>query len=88
MWSLSYYNKGVQGATDTQRDATCRGLQVLKEKFDDIFAATKYTKALESLRKLRLDKSHEVSQHELAMLTVICVRTMQAPPLWYSCLHK
>jgi len=34
--------------------------KVLKEKFDDIFSATKYTKALESLRKLRLEKTHEV----------------------------
>lgn len=34
--------------------------KVLKEKFDDIFSATKYTKALETLRKLRLEKTHEV----------------------------
>lgn len=30
--------------------------QVLKKKFDDIFAATKYTKALDALRKLRTEK--------------------------------
>lgn len=39
--------------------------QVLKKKFDDIFAATKYTKALEVLRKLRQDKVRQ--------LTHVCV---------------
>ncbi|PSC68536.1 DNA repair RAD50 [Micractinium conductrix] len=34
--------------------------QVLKKKFDDIFAATKYTKALEVLRKLYTEKASEV----------------------------
>lgn len=34
--------------------------KVLKDKFDDIFSATKYTKALETLRKMRTEKSHEV----------------------------
>lgn len=34
--------------------------QVLKDKFDDIFAATKYTKALESLAKLKKEKAQEV----------------------------
>lgn len=34
--------------------------KVLKDKFDDIFSATKYTKALEALRKLRTEKVAEV----------------------------
>ena len=34
--------------------------QVLKGKFDDIFAATKYTKALEAFRKLKADKAQEL----------------------------
>eukprot|EP00967_Tisochrysis_lutea_P136328 scaffold243098_cov14-Tisochrysis_lutea.AAC.1 len=34
--------------------------KVLKDKFDDIFSATKYTKALETLRKMRLEKTQEV----------------------------
>lgn len=34
--------------------------QVLKAKFDDIFAATKYTKALDALRKLKSEKTAEL----------------------------
>jgi DNA repair protein RAD50 len=34
--------------------------RALKERFDDIFAATKYTKALDTLRKLRTEKTQEV----------------------------
>uniref|UniRef100_A0A7S3VU85 DNA repair protein RAD50 n=1 Tax=Dunaliella tertiolecta TaxID=3047 RepID=A0A7S3VU85_DUNTE len=34
--------------------------KVLKDKFDDIFSATKYTKALETLRKMRLEKTQEI----------------------------
>lgn len=40
---------------------------VLKKKFDDIFAATKYTKALETLRKLRTEKTQEVKQFTLQL---------------------
>ncbi|KAK9817777.1 hypothetical protein WJX72_002045 [[Myrmecia] bisecta] len=41
--------------------------QVLKKKFDDIFAATKYTKALEALRKLRTEKVSEAKQFKLLL---------------------
>ncbi|KAI7835827.1 hypothetical protein COHA_010280 [Chlorella ohadii] len=41
--------------------------QVLKKKFDDIFAATKYTKALEALRKLRTEKAQEVKELKLKL---------------------
>jgi DNA repair protein RAD50 len=34
--------------------------KVLKDKFDDIFSATKYTKALEVLRKLKSEKAAEI----------------------------
>ena len=33
---------------------------VLKKKFDDIFAATKYTKALETIRKLKTDQAQGI----------------------------
>lgn len=36
------------------------GPQVLKSKFDDIFSATKYTKALEAFRKLKAEKAAEL----------------------------
>ena len=39
----------------------------LKKKFDDIFAATKYTKALDALRKLRTDKGGEVKEMKLRL---------------------
>lgn len=41
--------------------------QVLKKKFDDIFAATKYTKALEVLRKLQTEKAQEVKEMRLKL---------------------
>ncbi|KAJ3361698.1 DNA repair protein rad50 [Allomyces arbusculus] len=33
---------------------------VLKKKFDDIFASTRYTKALDSIRSLKKEKAHEL----------------------------
>jgi DNA repair protein RAD50 len=33
---------------------------ILKKKFDDIFAATKYTKALEELKSIKKDKASEL----------------------------
>ncbi|GLI69195.1 hypothetical protein VaNZ11_013765 [Volvox africanus] len=50
--------------------------KVLKEKFDDIFAATKYTKALEALRKLRTEKSHALKECRLGLETLKQVRDM------------
>jgi len=35
--------------------------QILKKKFDDIFSATKYTKALDDLRKIRKEKVNETT---------------------------
>eukprot|EP00879_Flechtneria_rotunda_P006310 GHRR01006632.1.p1 GENE.GHRR01006632.1~~GHRR01006632.1.p1 ORF type:complete len:729 (+),score=251.26 GHRR01006632.1:230-2416(+) len=42
----------------------------IKKKFDEIFAATKYTKALESLRKLRLEKTQESREMKLKLETL------------------
>ncbi|KAF5828658.1 AAA domain-containing protein, partial [Dunaliella salina] len=41
--------------------------KVLKDKFDDIFSATKYTKALETLRKMRLEKTQEIKEKRMAL---------------------
>ncbi|KAK9845385.1 hypothetical protein WJX81_005219 [Elliptochloris bilobata] len=41
--------------------------QTLKKKFDDIFAATKYTKALEALRKLRTEKLQEAKEGKMML---------------------
>lgn len=43
---------------------------VLKKRFDDIFAATKYTKALEALRKLRTEKAAAVREMKLKLETL------------------
>ena len=41
---------------------------VLKKKFDDIFAATKYTKALETIRKLKTDQAQGIRvRHDIFM---------------------
>ena len=48
--------------------------KVLKDKFDDIFSATKYTKALETLRKLRLEKTHEVCDAFNSFKYFVCER--------------
>jgi DNA repair protein RAD50 len=42
----------------------------LKRRFDDIFAATKYSKALESLAKLRKDKTAEARELKLRLETI------------------
>ncbi|GLC38034.1 DNA repair protein rad50 [Pleodorina starrii] len=52
--------------------------KVLKDKFDDIFAATKYTKALEALRKLRTEKSQALKEYKLSMETLRQVKDMAA----------
>lgn len=44
--------------------------RVLKDKFDDIFSATKYTKALEALRKLRSEKQAEVKLMRVQLETL------------------
>lgn len=41
--------------------------QTLKKKFDDIFAATKYTKALEELRKLKSKQVQDVKEMKLKL---------------------
>ena len=33
---------------------------MLKKKFDDIFAATKYTKALEAIRKIKTEQAQGI----------------------------
>mmetsp|Transcript_10638 Transcript_10638/g.34988 ORF Transcript_10638/g.34988 Transcript_10638/m.34988 type:complete len:795 (-) Transcript_10638:1275-3659(-) len=43
---------------------------VLKGKFDDIFAATKYTKALDAIKKLRQEKQAEVKEFKSALKNV------------------
>ncbi|XP_035035031.1 DNA repair protein RAD50 [Hippoglossus stenolepis] len=44
----------------------CEG-KALKEKFDSIFAATKYIKALETMRQLRLAQNHTVKECEVEL---------------------
>lgn len=41
--------------------------QVLKKKFDDIFAATRYTKALEELRKLKTRQAQDAREMKLKL---------------------
>uniref|UniRef100_A0A671V445 RAD50 double strand break repair protein n=1 Tax=Sparus aurata TaxID=8175 RepID=A0A671V445_SPAAU len=41
--------------------------KALKEKFDSIFAATKYIKALETMRQLRLKKGHTVRECQMEL---------------------
>jgi len=43
---------------------------VLKKKFDDIFSATKYTKALEALLKLKKEQNQAVREMKLKMETL------------------
>jgi DNA repair protein RAD50 len=38
--------------------------KTLKTKFDEIFSATKYIKALDALRKIKVEKQHSVKQFE------------------------
>lgn len=40
---------------------------VLKKKFDDIFSATKYTKALEVIKKLHKEQAQEIKMHKLKL---------------------
>jgi DNA repair protein RAD50 len=49
----------------------------LKKKFDDIFAATRYTKALETIKKFRKDQAQEVKELKLKLET-IAVHRQQA----------
>ena len=37
----------------------------LKEKFDDIFASTRYVKALDNIRKFRKEQTHVVKEYTL-----------------------
>ncbi|PON95475.1 DNA repair protein Rad50 [Trema orientale] len=39
----------------------------LKKKFDDIFSATRYTKALEVIKKLHKDQNHEIKTYKLKL---------------------
>ncbi|XP_027116885.1 DNA repair protein RAD50 isoform X1 [Coffea arabica] len=39
----------------------------LKKKFDDIFSATRYTKALEVIKKLHKDQAQEIKQYRLKL---------------------
>ncbi|KAL3678836.1 hypothetical protein R1sor_021792 [Riccia sorocarpa] len=40
---------------------------VLKKKFDDIFSATRYTKALEVIKKLHKDQNQEIKMYKLKL---------------------
>lgn len=42
----------------------------LKKKFDDIFAATRYTKALEAIKKFRKEQAQEVKELKLRLETL------------------
>jgi DNA repair protein RAD50 len=52
--------------------------QVLKKKFDDIFAATKYTKALEELRKLKTRQAQDAREMRLRLETLSTHRNQAA----------
>eukprot|EP00741_Cyanophora_paradoxa_P007128 tig00001093_g6899.t1 len=54
--------------------------KTLKVKFDDIFAATKYTKALEAIRALRTKQAAQVKEYE-AQLAVLHAHKEQATRL-------
>eukprot|EP00898_Chlorokybus_atmophyticus_P003192 jgi/Chlat1/3874/Chrsp26S04017 len=40
---------------------------VLKKKFDDIFSSTRYTKALEAIKKLKSEHTHDVKEFKLKL---------------------
>jgi DNA repair exonuclease SbcCD ATPase subunit len=42
----------------------------LKKKFDDIFSATRYTKALEAIRKLKSEQTAQIKEHKLKLETL------------------
>lgn len=42
---------------------------MLKKKFDDIFAATKYTKALEAIRKIKTEQAQGIKARSAATST-------------------
>jgi DNA repair protein RAD50 len=42
----------------------------LKKKFDEIFSATKYTKFLENVRKIRLEKAQQAKELKLQLETL------------------
>eukprot|EP00854_Cymbomonas_tetramitiformis_P005673 gene5673-6858_t len=42
----------------------------LKKKFDDIFSATRYTKALEAIRKLKTEQAQEIKENKLKIDTL------------------
>lgn len=46
----------------------------LKKKFDDIFAATRYTKALEAIKKFRKEQAQEVKELKLKLETIAAYR--------------
>ncbi|KAG1658953.1 hypothetical protein FOA52_010050 [Chlamydomonas sp. UWO 241] len=48
--------------------------RVLKDKFDDIFSATKYTKALEALRKLKSEKVGDIKVMKMQLETLRTLR--------------
>lgn len=50
-------------------------VRTLKDKFDDIFAATKYTKASEELRKTRIKQEQEVKEMRLEINTLKSYRS-------------
>ncbi|CAK9149107.1 unnamed protein product [Ilex paraguariensis] len=39
----------------------------LKKKFDDIFSATRYTKALEGIKKLHKDQAQDIKMYKLKL---------------------
>ncbi|KAE9604828.1 putative DNA repair protein Rad50 [Lupinus albus] len=46
----------------------------LKKKFDDIFSATRYTKALEVIKKLHKDQSHEIKTYKLKLENLLTLK--------------
>jgi DNA repair protein RAD50 len=60
--------------------------KTLKTKFDDIFAATRYTKALENIAKLRKEKAQEIKIMEVRRQgthsAIYCSHFVLAEPLF------
>lgn len=52
---------------------------VLKKKFDDIFSATKYTKALDNLKTLKKENSQNIKLDEqrLEFIKVECEKSLK-----------
>ncbi|XP_065068362.1 DNA repair protein RAD50-like [Rhopilema esculentum] len=61
--------------------------KILKQKFDDLFAATRYIKALENIRALRRDQTHIVKECQIE-LNFLKERKVEAEQLRIDLIEK